>query len=136
MGKEAAKTKIRDAIIAKIAEFLEEEYDTYFKMVASGEGSMLIQDENGDKIYANVKVSIPRGTRNGNGGYNAYDGYTEARLFEQEQKDKAREKAVKEAEKQKKIEEDEKKRAEKKALKEANEGLKELRNIKITPEGE
>ena len=136
MGKEANKTKIRDAIIAKIAAFLEEEYDTYVKAVSSGESTMLIQDENGEKIYANVKVSIPRGTRNGVGGYDPYDGYAEAKIYAQEKKDKAEEKAIKDAEKKKKIEADEKKRAEKKALAEANKNLKELRKIDITPAGE
>lgn len=136
MGKEANKTKIRDAILSKVAKFLEEEFDTYVKAVASGEVTMLIPDENGEKIYANVKISIPRGSRNGEGGYNAYDGYAEAKLFAQEKKDKAEEKAAKEAEKQAKIAADEKKRAEKKALAEANKNLKELRKIDITPKGE
>ena len=136
MGKEANRAKVREAILAKVAEFLENEFDTYVKLVASGEVTMLIPDENGEKFYANVKISIPRGSRNGEGGYNAYDGYAEAKLFAQEQKDKAEEKAAKEAEKQAKIAADEKKRAEKKALAEANKGLKELRKIDITPKEE
>jgi len=133
MGKEANKAKIRDAILTKITKFLEDEFDTYVKPVASGEVTMLIPDENGEKIYANVKISIPRGSRNGEGGYNVYDGYAEAKLFAREQKDKAEEKAEKEAKKQAKIAADEKKRAEKKVLAEANKGLKELRKIDITP---
>ena len=136
MGKEANKTKIRDAILTKLSAFLEDEFDTYVKAVASGEVTMLIPDENGEKIYANVKISIPRGSRNGAGGYNAYNGYAEAKAFAQEQKDKAEERAEKEAKKQAKIAADEKKRAEKKALAEANKGLKELRKIDITPTGE
>jgi len=136
MGKEANKTKIRDAILTKLSAFLEDEFDTYVKVVASGEVTMLIPDENGEKIYANVKISIPRGSRNGEGGYNTYDGYAEAKAYAQEQKDKAEERAEKEAKKQAKIAADEKKRAEKKALAEANKGLKELRKIDITPKGE
>lgn len=134
MGKEANKAKVRDAILSKVAKFLEEEFDTYVKAVASGEVTMLIPDENGEKIYANVKISIPRGSRNGEGSYNAYDGYAKAKAFAQEKKYKAEEKAAKEAEKQAKIAADEKKRAEKAALAEANKNLKELRKIKIEEE--
>lgn len=103
MGKEASKTKIRDAILAKVVEFLEEEYDTYVREVKSGEYTMLIPDENGDKLYANVKISIPRGTRNGTGGYDPYDGYAMAKEYAKEiaskEQEKAAKKAMKEAEK-------------------------------------
>lgn len=131
MGKEANKTKIRNAILEKVAKFLEEEFDTYVREVKSGECTMLIPDENGEKVYANIKVSIPRGTRNGEGGYNAYDGYALAKEYKQECKEKAEEKAEKEAVKQAKIAADEQKRAEKKALAEANKNLKELKNIPL-----
>lgn len=97
MGKEASKTKIRDAVLAKVVAYLEEEYDTYVKAVGSGEYTMLIPDEDGNKIYANVKISIPRGTRNGEGGYNPYDGYAVAKSYKEDIEAKAQEKAVKKA---------------------------------------
>ena len=110
MGKEANRTKLRDAVLDKVVKFLEAEYDTYVKAVGSGEYTMLIPDDEGNKIYANVKISIPRGTRNGNGGYDAYDGYTVAREYKQEQESKLQERAVKkamkEAEKEKKKKKD------------------------------
>ncbi len=81
MGKEASKAKFRDGILAKIAKYLETEYDTYVRQVASGEYTMLVPDEEGNKVYVNVKVSVPRGTRNGEGGYNPYDGYKMARDY-------------------------------------------------------
>ena len=81
MGKEASKAKFRDGILTKIAEYLEAEYDTYVRQVASGEYTMLVPDEEGNKVYVNVKVSVPRGTRNGEGGYNPYDGYQLARNY-------------------------------------------------------
>ena len=131
MGKEANKTKVRNAILEKVVKFLEVEFDTYVREVKSGEYTMLVADENGEKVYANIKVSIPRGTRNGEGGYNAYDGYALAKEYKQECKEKAEEKAEKEAVKQAKIAADEQKRAEKKALAEANKNLKELKNIPL-----
>ena len=81
MGKEASKAKFRDSILTRIAEYLEAEYDTYVRQVASGEYTMLVPDEEGNKVYVNVKVSVPRGTRNGEGGYNPYDGYKIARNY-------------------------------------------------------
>ena len=136
MGKEANKTKIRNAVLEKVAKFIEEEFDTYAKPVGSGEYTFLVPDEEGNKIYANVKISIPRGTRDGMGGYNPYDGYEAAKEYAQERKDKETEKAGAEAKKQAKIAADEKKREEKKALAEANKNLHELRKISITPKAE
>ena len=102
MGKEANRTKLRDGILEKIAEFLGDEYDTYVRPVASGEYTMLIEDEEGNKIFANIKVSIPRGTRNGNGGYNAYDGYAIARGYAEDLQAKAQEAEIKKANKEQK----------------------------------
>ena len=81
-----------------------------------------------------IKVSIPRGTRNGEGGYTPYDGYAVAEDYQIDLQEKAQKKADAEAKKQAKIAKDKAKRAEKEALAEANKGLKELRKIKITPQ--
>lgn len=97
MGKEASKTKIRDAILAKIVSFIEEEYDTYAKAVNSGEYTFIIPDEEGNKLFANVKVSIPRGTRNGEGGYIPYDGFQAAKEYKEDKESKAQERAIKRA---------------------------------------
>lgn len=134
MGKEANKTKVRNAILEEVVKFLEEKFDTYAKAVGSGEYTLLVPDEDGNKMYANVKVSIPRGTRDGEGGYIPYDGYHVAKEYAEECKEKKEKKDAAEAKKQAKIAKDEQKRAEKKALAEANKNLKELRKIKVTPE--
>ena len=78
------------------------------------------------------KVSIPRGTRNGN-GYDPYDGYAAAEDYKIDLAEKAEKKAAAEAKKAAKIAKDQKAREEKKALAEANKGLRELRKIKDTP---
>lgn len=133
MGKEAMKAKLRDTILTDVVKYLEERYDTYVKAVGSGEYTMLVPDGEGNKVYANIKVSIPRGTRNGEGGYNAYDGYAVAKEYAHDMKEKTQKKVEAEIKKQEKIAADEKKRAEKRALAEANKNLKELQKIKITP---
>ena len=97
MGKEASKTKIRDSILKELIPFLEDKYDTYVKQVGSGEYTMMIPDEEGNKIYANIKVSIPRGTRNGEGGYTPYNGYQIAKDYKDETEAKVQERAVKKA---------------------------------------
>lgn len=111
MGKEASKTKVRDKVLEKVAKYLEEEYDTYVRPVGSGEYTMLIPDEEGNKIFANVKISIPRGKRNGEGGYYAYDGYKVANEYKKEMEAIVHERAIKqaqkEAEKKKKKDKDE-----------------------------
>ena len=91
-------------------------------------------DEEGNEKWILVKVSIPRGSRNGEGGYDPYDGYSVAEDYQFDLADKAKKKRAAEEQKAKKIAADEKKRAEKKALAEANKNLKELRKIKVTPE--
>ena len=78
-----------------------------------------------------IKVSIPRGTRNGEGSYDPYDGYAAADDYAVTCEEKAQKKIDAENKKQAKIARDQKKREEKKALAEANKNLKELRKIKL-----
>ena len=104
--------------------------------VSASELAIPCVDDEGNEKFVLIKVSIPRGTRNGQGGYDPYDGYAVAEDYAIDCKEKAQKKADAEAKKQKKIAADEKKRAEKKALAEANKNLKELRKIKVTPEAE
>ena len=89
-------------------------------------------DAENNETWIVFKVSVPRGTRNGEGGYDPYDAYTIAEDYALDCQEKAQKKAETEAKKQAKIARDEKKRAEKKALAEANKNLNELRKIKLT----
>lgn len=83
MGKENMRTKIRDSILEKVAGFLEKEYDSDVLSVGSGEISMPSIDDDGNEIFVNVKISIPRGTRK-DGGYTPYDGYAVAEDYKAE----------------------------------------------------
>ena len=136
MTKAQLETKLRNTYLDMIRNMVSSEVETDALAVSASELAIPCLDEEGNEKFVLIKVSIPRGTRNGQGGYDPYDGYYLAEQYAQDLKDKAECKAQKDAEKQAKIARDEKKRAEKKALAEANKNLKELKKIKVTPEAE
>jgi len=106
----ASKASLENALRAEILEVitnaLSEHFDVDIITVGSGEISLPVTDAEGNEKYPKIKVSIPRGTRNGEGGYTPYDGYNAAEEYKLEQESKAQERAVrkamKEAEKGKK----------------------------------
>ena len=136
MTKAQLETKLRNTYLDLVREMVSEKIETDALTVSASELAIPCLDEEGNEKFVLIKVSIPRGTRNGEGGYDPYDGYAVAEDYALDLQEKAEKKASAEAKKQAKIAKDEQKRAEKKALAEANKGLKELRNIKVTPEGE
>lgn len=129
MTKAQMETAIRNDFLALIAQAINDQKETDALPVSANEIAVPCLDANGDETWALIKVSVPRGTRNGEGGYDPYDGYAAAEDYQLTLQDKADKKAAAEAKKQAKIARDEKKRAEKKALAEANKGLKELKKI-------
>ena len=136
MTKAQLETNLRNTYLDLIRDMITEKVETDALAVSASELAIPCLDDEGNEKFVLIKVSIPRGTRNGSGGYDPYDGYAVAEDYALDCEEKAQKKADAEAKKQKKIAADEKKRAEKKALAEANKNLKELRKIKITPEGE
>lgn len=134
MTKAQIETLIRNDFLTLIAKAIEAEKETDALPVSANEIAVPCLDPDGNETWAVIKVSIPRGTRNGEGGYNPYDGYTAAEDYKIDCEEKAEKKAAAEAKKQAKIAKDQKAREEKKALAEANKGLKELRKIKVTPQ--
>ena len=133
MTKAQLETKLRNTYLDLVREMVSEKIDTDALTVSASELAIPCLDEEGNEKFVLIKVSIPRGTRNGEGGYDPYDGYAIAEDYAQDCVEKAQKKANAEAKKQAKIAKDEQKRAEKKALAEANKNLKELRKIKVTP---
>lgn len=131
MTKAQLENKLRNECLELLHETLDNKYGCDVLPVSASEIALPVTDAEGNEKWILIKVSIPRGTRNGQGGYDPYDGYYLADQYEQEMKDKAEYKARKDAEKQAKIAKDEQKRAEKKALADANKNLKELRKIKL-----
>jgi hypothetical protein len=133
MTKAQLENKIRNECLELLHETLNNKYGCDVLPVSASEIALPVTDAEGNDKWILIKVSIPRGTRNGEGGYDPYDGYSAAEDYAFECEEKAQKKASAEAKKQAKIAQDEKKRAEKKALAEANKNLKELRKIKVTP---
>ena len=133
MTKAQMETLIRNDFLSLIAQTVREQKETDALPVSASEIAIPCLDAEGNETWALVKVSIPRGTRNGCGGYDPYDGYAAAEDYAIDLQEKAEKKAQAEAKKQAKIAKDQKAREEKKALAEANKNLKELRKIEITP---
>ena len=115
-SKAELETTIRNDILSRIAATLTEQLGTDVLPVSASELAIPVLDAEQNEKWALVKVSIPRGTRNGS-GYDPYDGYAAADEYKAEQDEK---RAKREASKAKKEEEarQRKERAEtKKAIK-------------------
>ena len=78
-------------------------------------------DENGEEFFFSMKIAVPRGTRNGEGGYIPYDGYAAAEDYRLEMEDKAAKKAASAEKKAAAEREKERKREAKKVVKDLNE---------------
>lgn len=128
MNKAQMETLIRNDFLALIAKAIEAEKETDALPVSANEIAVPCLDPEGNETWAVIKVSIPRGTRNGN-GYDPYDGYAAADDYKMDLEEKAQKKAKAEEKKQAKIAKDQKAREEKKALAEANKNLKELKHL-------
>lgn len=131
MTKAQLESKLRNDCLNWLKGILDRQYACDVLPVSASELALPVTDEEGNEKWILVKVSIPRGTRNGNGGYDPYDGYAVAEDYAQDCADRAAKKKATEEKKQAKIAKDEQKRAEKKALAEANKNLKELRKIQV-----
>ena len=131
MTKAQLETLLRNKFLSFVSDTISHEMETDALTVSASELAIPCLDEEGHEKFVLIKVSIPRGTRNGEGGYDPYDGYTVAEDYAIDCQEKAQKKADAEAKKQAKIARDQKAREEKKALAEANKGLKELRKINL-----
>ena len=130
-SKAQLETQLRNKFLDLVTKAIEDALNTEVLPVSASELAVPCTDtENNDK-WVLIKISVPRGTRDGQGGYEPYDGYSVAEDYAFDCEEKARKQAEAERKKQAKIAKDEAKRAEKKALAEANKNLKELRKIKL-----
>ena len=121
MNKAEMETKARNGYLDFISAKLTEQYDADVLRVSASEIAIPYVDEEGNEKWALVKVSIPRGTRNGNGGYDGYDGYAAADDYKFDLEEKAAKKAKAEEKKAAAIA----KKAEAKAVKKAIKNLAE-----------
>lgn len=121
MTNTALNTNLRNSILRDFMAFVAEKYETDTLSCSTSSFTFPVVDEEGNEKFAKVSISIPRGTRNGEGGYDAFDGYAVAEDFKLEQEEKAAKKAASEAKKEAKRKADEAKREAKKVVKELNE---------------
>lgn len=111
MNKSQLETLLRVEYLNSIQELLSKQYETDVLPVSPNELAIPCVDAEGNEKWIVVKVSTPRGTRNGEGGYIPYDGYALAEAYKMECDDKAQEKAEKQAMKENDKESKKKKKA-------------------------
>lgn len=95
--KAQLENKLRGDFLEKVRNMVTKEMETDALSVGAGDIAIPVVDEEGNEKFILVKVSIPRGTRDGDGGYIPYDGYEAHTAYIEEQESKAQEKAVKKA---------------------------------------
>ena len=104
--EKALRTEVMKVIVDALCNYYDLDPDKQIEIVGSGEIAIPVVDTEGNEKYPKIKVSIPRGTRNGEGGYIPYDGHEAAVAYREEKESKAQEraaiKAMKAAEKGKK----------------------------------
>ena len=93
----ALRTEVMEVIINALCDHFDLDPDKQIEVVGSGEIAIPVVDAEGNDKYPQIKVSIPRGTRNGEGGYIPYDGHEAAVAYKEERESKAQERAVKKA---------------------------------------
>lgn len=98
-SKAAIENELRSRVMNIIVPHLEEGLETDVLDVAVGEYTLPLVDINGNEVYVNIKVSVPRGTRAGN-SYIPYDGYAAHEEWEMEKADRAEKKRKAEENKQ------------------------------------
>lgn len=125
MNTTTLNANLRNNILKDLIEFVVTKYDAEAISVDSGAIAIPVVDEEGNEKYAKIVVSIPRGTRNGNGGYNEYNAYEEEKAYKLDLEDKEAKRKASEAKKEAKRKADEEKRATKKAVKNLEKAISE-----------
>ena len=120
MSKASLETAIRNEILTALTDFLTEHFESDVLPVSASELTIPVVDAEGNEKFALIKVSIPRGSRNGDGTYDPYDGYAAAEdwklvLADRADKAAARKEKAERAEKEK-----ERKRAARKVVNDLN----------------
>ena len=121
MSKASMETKLRNEILENIINMIEDVRGADALPVSASEIAVPVVDDEGNEKFALIKVSIPRGTRNGDGGYTPYDGYAAAEDYKLDLEDKADKARAREEKKERAAKEKERKANAKKVVKELNE---------------
>ena len=131
MSKASLETEIRNRVLQTIIEAVNPISDIL--PISASELALPIVDSEGNEKFAVIKVSIPRGERDGNGGYIPFDGYAAAEDWKFVLAERA-DKAAKRKEKTERAEKERARKAEaKKTIKKLNTvGFKALVSEPIT----
>ena len=125
MNKAELENALRSEILEVCRQALSEHFDLdpvkQIWNVSAGEITLPLCDAEGNEKWPVLKVSTPRGKRDGNGGYIPYDGEAAAKEYAFDLKEKAAKKAKAEEKKAAAIA----KKAEAKAVKKAIKNLTE-----------
>ena len=121
MSMASMETAIRNDFISNISGFIENWRGADVLQVSASEIAIPVVDEEGNEKFVLIKISVPRGTRNGDGTYTPYDGYAAAEDYRLDLADKADKKRAREEKKEREIKEKERKRKAKETIKELNE---------------
>lgn len=124
MSKASLETALRIEAIEVVKEALSAHYDldpkTQICVVSASELAIPVVDAEGNEKFVLIKVSIPRGSRNGKGGYNDYDGYAAAEDYKFDLERRQAEKDASAAKKEAEAKAREAKRTAKQTIKELN----------------
>lgn len=96
-SKATLENKLRNECLSLLRETFDAKYGCDVLQVSTNELALPVTDEEGNEKFILVKVSIPRGTRDGSGSYVPYDGYAVAAEYQEDKASKAQERAVKKA---------------------------------------
>lgn len=121
MGKQRElENPIRSEVLEVITKALEEHFDCEVLKTNTGEVAIPVLDADRNEKFAVIKVSIPRGSRNGN-GYTPYDGYKVAEDYAEDENEK-------ELKKQAKAEKEAREKALREERKKVRKAIKNLEN--------
>lgn len=121
MSKASLETAIRNEYLDFLTTAISEHFNADVLDVSASEITIPVVDAERNEKFVLIKVSIPRGTRNGDGGYVAYDGYAAHRDWELAKADKADKEAKRKEKAERAEKEKERKRAARKVVKKLNE---------------
>lgn len=96
-SKATLENLLRNQYLSFISGAISQEMEIDALPVSASELAIPCLDAEGNEKFVLIKVSIPRGTRNGMGGYDPYDGYAAHDAYVEENASKAQERAVKRA---------------------------------------
>lgn len=124
MSKASLETALRVEALQVVKEALSAHYDLDIDkqicVVSASEIAIPVVDADGNDKFVLIKITIPRGTRNGKGGYDDYDGYAAAEDYKSDLERKQANKDASAARKEAAAKEREAKREAKKTIKELN----------------